>query len=56
MDKFIYPFWENTCQPGFWKIANGSSDNKADPKDQIESQAREVLDNIEQASINYATS
>jgi hypothetical protein len=56
MDKFIRPLRENTRQPGFWKIANGGSDDEADPRDQIESQAREVLDNIEQASINYATS
>jgi hypothetical protein len=38
MDKFIRPLRENTRQPGFWKIANGGSDDEADPKDQIESQ------------------
>jgi hypothetical protein len=51
MDRFIRPRRENARQQGFWKIANGGSDDEADPEDRIESQAAEALDNLD-----YATS
>jgi hypothetical protein len=51
MDRFIRPHRENTRQPGFWKLANGGSDDEAGLEDQIESQAIAGLDTLE-----YATS
>jgi hypothetical protein len=56
MDGFICPHRQDTRQQGFWKLANGGSDDEADLEDQIKSQATEAFDNIEQASIDYATS
>jgi len=56
MDKFICPHRQNMRQPGFWKIANGGSDDEANLEDQIESQATETLDNIEEAYIDYTAS
>ncbi|EED13543.1 hypothetical protein TSTA_097990 [Talaromyces stipitatus ATCC 10500] len=51
IDRFIRPHRENTRQPGFWKLANGGSDDKAGLEDQIESQSVEGLRTFE-----YATS
>ena len=56
MDQFIRPHRQNMRQPGFWKIANGGSDDEADLEDQIESQATEALDKMEQACIDYTIS
>ena len=45
--KIIHPHRDNTRQQGFWKIANGDSDDEADSEDQIESQVTEALDNLD---------
>ena len=50
MDKFIRPHQENKCQPGFWKIANGGSDDEADLEDRIGNKAVEGLDNLDSAA------
>jgi hypothetical protein len=49
MDEFIRPRRQNIRQQGFWKIANGGSDNEADPQDQIENQTAEALNNLDYA-------
>ena len=49
MDQFICPHRQNMRQPGFWKIANGGSDNEADPQDQIKNQTAEALNNLDYA-------
>lgn len=55
MDEFIRPRRENTRQPGFWKLANGGSDDEAGLEDQIESQAAEALDTLEYTTLQSSS-
>ena len=49
MDQFIRPHQQNARQPGFWKAANGGSDDEAEIENQIKSSApaTEVSGNVE---------